>query len=167
MILNTSNQLRQIALAIQKRPDAAAQISGSPEYPNISGGVYFHSLRFGVLVTADITGLPAGSRACGQPVFAFHIHEGSFCAGNEKDPFMQAMSHFNPADCKHPYHAGDMPPLFGCGGYAYLSFVTDRFILNQVMGKAVIIHGSPDDFTTQPSGNSGNRIACGIIKKIN
>ena len=65
----------------------------------------------------------------------------------------------------HPYHAGDLPPLFGSGGVAVSVFLTDRFHLEDIIGKTVIIHSSPDDFTTQPSGNAGAKIACGEIKR--
>lgn len=81
------------------------------------------------------------------------------------DPFSNAMAHYNPENCPHPYHAGDMPPLFGNQGYAFLMFLTDRFMVRNVIGKTVIIHDNPDDFTTQPSGNSGAKIACGVIQK--
>lgn len=78
-------------------------------------------------------------------------------------PFANALTHFNPYDRPHPYHSGDLPPLFSSGGYAVSVFLTDRFSVNEVLGRAVIVHSSPDDFTTQPSGNSGEKIACGII----
>ena len=71
--------------------------------------------------------------------------------------------HYNPLGCPHPYHAGDMPPIFGAAGYAFSAFVTDRFTVRDVVGRSVILHGSPDDFTTQPSGNAGEKIACGEI----
>lgn len=57
-----------------------------------------------------------------------------------------------------------MPPLFENNGYAYLSFLTNRFHIKDIIGKTVIIHDMPDDFRTDPSGNSGNKIACGIIQ---
>ena len=79
------------------------------------------------------------------------------------EPFPMSGTHYNPHNCPHPYHAGDMPPLFGTNGYAFLSFITSRFKVNEIIGKTVIIHSSPDDFTTQPSGNSGTKIACGVI----
>ena len=47
-----------------------------------------------------------------------------------------------------------------------MTFLTDRFKLKDVIGKAIIIHSMPDDFTSQPSGNSGEKIACGIINKV-
>ena len=74
------------------------------------------------------------------------------------------MTHYNPKDCPHPYHAGDMPPLFGNNGEAFMAFMTDRFTVEEIIGKTVIIHSNPDDFTTQPGGNSGEKIACGKIK---
>ena len=67
---------------------------------------------------------------------------------------LETGGHFNPLDCPHPYHAGDMPPLFSVNGNAFLCFMTDRFKIKEVLGKAVIIHSKPDDFTTQPSGNA-------------
>ena len=57
-----------------------------------------------------------------------------------------------------------MPPLFENNGYAYLSFFTNRFEVKDVIGKVVIIHDMPDDFNTNPSGNSGTKIACGKIE---
>lgn len=146
--------------------DAAACVKGSSEYSCIRGNVQFYQLCGCVLVKAEIEGLPMGEKPCCEPVFAFHIHEGTECSGNTNDPFADAKSHYNPSDCHHPYHAGDMPPLFGMNGSALLIFATDRFKLEEVLGKAVIIHKMSDDFHTQPSGNAGIKIACGIIKKI-
>jgi Cu-Zn family superoxide dismutase len=61
-----------------------------------------------------------------------------------------------------------MPPLFAANGHAFSAFLTDRFSINDIIGKTVVIHDSPDDFSTQPSGNSGSKLACGQIigKKI-
>lgn len=145
--------------------DAAASVRGSKAYPGLSGTVYFYQTQRGVLVRAEIYGLPEPDQPCEEPVFGFHIHEGGRCGGNADDPFSDAMSHYNPHGCGHPFHAGDMPPLFGCGGSALLLFLTDRFCVEEVIGKTVIIHDHPDDFTSQPSGNSGTKIACGVIQK--
>jgi Cu-Zn family superoxide dismutase len=117
-----------------------------------------------VLVAAEISGLPHSYGVCQHSVFGFHIHDGSQCEGDLHDPFSGAMSHYNPADCDHPFHAGDLPPLFGNHEYAFSAFLTDRFSLSEVIGKTVIIHGNPDDFTTQPSGNAGEKLACGLIR---
>ena len=82
---------------------------------------------------------------------------------NIPNTFPNARAHYNPHDCHHPYHAGDMPPLFGADGYAFLTFVTSRFTVNEIIGKTIIVHSEPDDFSTQPSGNAGEKIACGVI----
>ena len=57
-------------------------------------------------------------------------------------------------------------PLLANQGYAYGVFYDKRFTIPDITGRAVIIHLNPDDFTTQPAGNSGERIACGVIKKV-
>jgi Cu-Zn family superoxide dismutase len=99
------------------------------------------------------------------PLLVHHIHEGGKCSGNENDPFADAGTHFNPYNCAHPEHAGDLPPLFGNKGYAWSSVLTNRFTVSDVIGRTVIIHSRPDDFTTQPAGNSGEKIACGVIRR--
>ncbi|MFR5863801.1 MAG: superoxide dismutase family protein [Acutalibacteraceae bacterium] len=111
-------------------------------------------------------GLPSAQGACSGRFFAFHIHEGSACRGSATDPFSAAGSHFNPAGCPHPFHAGDLPPLLGCDGDALSVFLTNRFRVDEVVGRTVIIHDQPDDFTTQPAGNAGSRIACGVIERF-
>ncbi|MBO5203090.1 MAG: superoxide dismutase family protein [Clostridia bacterium] len=151
---------------LQRLPNAVAVISGSAENSEIHGTVKFYQAAGGVFTVADIFGLPVSTEACKGNIFAFHIHGGSDCSGNQDDPFADAGSHYNPNDCPHPYHAGDMPPLFGAGGRAFLAFLTDRFDVNEIVGKTVIIHDGVDDFTTQPSGNAGNKIACGVISKV-
>lgn len=156
-------RLEDLAGLLRKKPDAQAIISGSEEYPDIRGSVDFYQTERGVLVVAGVSGLPNPMDRCKSPVFAFHIHSGGSCTGDMDDPFAKAMTHYNPNGCMHPYHAGDMPPLFGNDGRAFLSFLTGRFSVDEVIGRTVIIHSKPDDFTTQPSGNSGTKIACGRI----
>jgi Cu-Zn family superoxide dismutase len=150
----------------KKSPDARAEISGSGAYPAIRGTVSFYSEKNGVLVVADIYGLPSGTQPCQSPVFGFHIHAGTSCTGTQADPFSNALGHYNPQGCDHPHHAGDLPPLFGNEGHAFSSVLTDRFTVEEIIGRTVIIHADPDDFTTQPSGNSGERIACGKIEAL-
>ena len=139
-------------------PAAVAHVRGSEAHPDIRGCVRFRQMDGGVLVTAEIRGLPGG-----DGIFAFHIHNGS--GGTGEGPFACVGGHYDPAGRPHPDHAGDLPPLFGNRGYAYLSVFTDRFTVDEVIGRAVVIHAKPDDFTTQPSGNSGERIACGEIRR--
>lgn len=141
---------------------AAATVKGSELYPDLRGNVTFRGTPKGVLVTAEVYGLPyTKEQAFG--IFAFHIHQGESCTGNSEDPFADADGHFNPYGSPHPYHAGDLPPLFGNHGYAYMTVLTDRFKISEIIGKVIIIHLQPDDFTTQPSGNAGAKIACGRI----
>ena len=136
---------------------AVANVRGSIDYPQLHATVRFTQRTNGVLVAVQAEGLPPNK------VLGFHIHNGVSCTGNAADPFADSDGHYNPARVEHPYHAGDLPPLFSNNGYAYMTVLTNRFTVREIAGKAVIIHGSPDDFTTQPSGNSGTKIACGII----
>lgn len=156
------NDLNEI---LRRKPNAQACLTGSEKYPALKGQVRFYQVCGGVLVSAKITGLPKGE-AGKSPIFAFHIHEGEQCTGNEEDPFANAKGHYNPNDCPHPYHAGDLPPLFGVNGTAFSVFLTGRFTVREILKKAVIIHAMPDDFTTRPSGNAGKKIACGIVKPV-
>ena len=50
--------------------------------------------------------------------------------------------------------------------YAFQIFLTDRFTICEIVGRTVIVHSGPDDFTTQPSGNAGSKIACGQIRAV-
>ena len=151
-----------------RRPQAEAYIRGSADFPGIEGVVTFQQISSGVLVTAAVGGLPVADarRGCGSSVFGLHIHEGSSCTGTPEAPFTNAGGHFNPYQCRHPHHAGDLPPLFSNGGFAWFTVLTGRFSIEDVIGRTVIIHRNPDDFTTQPSGNSGPMIACGTIQRV-
>jgi len=144
---------------------AKADISGGSTYPNIKGQVYFKETKDGVIVTAQIYGLPISKNNCSGKFFGFHIHEGNSCSGNSEDEFANVKTHYNPTNCPHPLHVGDLPPLLENNGYAYMSVLTNKFKISDIIGKTVIIHDMPDDFTTQPSGNSGKKIACGVIRK--
>lgn len=151
--------------ALRNRPQAEAHISGSENFPNIIGWVRFYQTNEGVIVYAEVSGLPVSSQPCQERIFGFHIHQGTDCGGSGEEPFPHAMSHYNPKECEHPYHAGDLPPLFGNKGLAVSAVLTSRFLVEDIIGKVVIIHDRPDDFTTQPSGNSGTKIACGVIQR--
>ena len=138
-------------------PAAIACVYGGTDVPELRGKVKFFELAGSVLIEAEIKNLPENNSG----FFGFHIHEGSDCSGTD---FADTGSHFNPRDTVHPSHAGDMPPLLFCNGGAHLSFKTDRFKIKDIIGKTVVIHDRPDDFTTQPAGNAGKKIACGVIK---
>ena len=140
------------------KPQAIAFINGKNTTSAISGIVKFYQKTNGVLVVADINGLPPTA----TNFFGVHIHEGRTCDGVD---FSGTKGHYNPQGNPHPNHAGDLPPLMRCGNIAHLSVLTDRFKVWDIIGRTVVIHDMPDDFTSQPSGNSGTKIACGIIKK--
>lgn len=134
------------------RPEATAcMVSADGKF---HGYVRFYAQRCGVFVVAELCGLPDGFHG-------FHIHEGC-CTGAH---FADAGGHFNPDGAEHPNHAGDLPPLLSCGGAAFLAFQTGRFCLQDVLGRAVVIHEQADDFHSQPAGDSGEKLACGIIRK--
>ncbi|MGM9681413.1 MAG: superoxide dismutase family protein [Eubacteriales bacterium] len=141
------------------RQTATAMIAGSSAYPDLYGTVRFRQMNRGVLVTAEIFNLPNN-----DGFFGFHIHEGNRCTDSPGNPFESAGGHYNPQGREHPYHAGDLPPLLSADGYAYLSVLTDRFTVKDIIGRTVVVHLDRDDFTTQPSGSSGERIGCGVIK---
>lgn len=150
---------------LSRRPKAWAKINGSELYEKIKGFVGFYPGNGGVLAVSEFWGLPTSDVQCDEPIFGMHIHEGNSCTGSEDDPFENVGSHYNPYRCPHPYHAGDMLPIFGADGCGFSAFFTDRFTIDEIIGKTVILHLSPDDFHTQPAGNSGKKIACGIIRK--
>lgn len=137
-------------------PDAIAYVRGA----NLWGVVKFCQRPCGTLVTADIRGLPQDGKT---GFFAFHIHEGGSCAG---PGFSQTGNHFNPKNEPHPLHAGDLPPLLENRGRAYLQVLTERFRVEEIIGRTVVIHSGPDDFSTQLSGNPGSKIACGVIRRL-
>lgn len=150
---------------------AIAYISGGPLDSDIRGTVVFTQVPGGTEVSVEVNGLPSYKPAMdGNPQIGphgFHIHQNGTCAvGNPKEPFGGAGEHWNPTDQPHGNHAGDFPVLFSNNGYARMSFFTNKFNVNQIIGKSVIIHESPDDYRTQPSGNSGRRLACGVIKAV-
>lgn len=159
----TNNRTTLPSYYLSQRPQASAAIMGSPAYPTIKGEAHFHQTPMGALLVIEVLGLPSGRGSCASPVFALHIHDGPSCSGNAQDPFANARTHYNPDNCPHPYHAGDLPPLFGAGGRAFLAVLTDRFTVREIIGRTLILHSARDDFTTQPAGDAGQKIACGVI----
>lgn len=137
-------------------PIATATISGGKEAPCLSGKIKFYQKRSCVLIEAIITGLPSTKTG----FFGFHIHEGESCSGTD---FSDTGNHYNPANTLHPSHAGDLPPLMLCNGGACQTVTTDRFRVEDIIGRTVVIHSMPDDFNSQPAGNAGTKIACGVI----
>lgn len=135
---------------------AIAVIHGGHRAPNLRGQVKFFQKKDCVLVSAQIKGLPDSDSG----FFGFHIHEGSCCTGPD---FSDTGGHYNPTNGPHPAHAGDLPPLLSFSGSACQTVVTDRFCVTDIIGRTVVIHSMPDDFHSQPAGNAGAKIACGVI----
>ena len=144
-------------------PMAAASINPS-EGNTAKGTVHFQEQRDGrVEVVVDITGVPPG-------VHGFHVHEKGDCGMNGQN----AGGHFNPMSLVHgapdaqSHHAGDFGNVTAdASGNVRTSFTTRSVTVAAgpmtAVGHAIILHANPDDLTTQPSGNAGARIACGVV----
>ncbi len=144
-------------------PDAVAWIVGSQTAPYLNGCAKFYSTPYnGVLVEAEIFGLPNITEPNASNFYAMHIHEFGDC----QPPFDKTGSHYNPGNMPHPQHAGDLIPVLGNQGYGFSICYTKRFSINDIIGRSVIIHSNVDDFTSQPSGNSGTKIGCGVIRLL-
>ena len=144
-------------------PQALAWIAGNSQYPKLNGMVKFYTIPYdGVLVEAEIFNLPDSMEGNTSSFFGFHIHEHGDCSNN----FQNTGNHYNPTGALHPFHAGDMPPLMSSQGYAWMAFYDTRFTIPEILNRSVIIHRMPDNFTTQPSGDSGEKIACGVIRPL-
>ena len=129
----------------------------------VSGVVVFSGGGSSVDVHVTATGLLPGS------IHGFHVHDIGNCASAD---FMSAGDHFNPTHKPHgaqdkPHHAGDMPSLLADpSGKIDARFTLEGVTLGGTdgfVGHAVVLHASADNFDAQPSGNSGARIACGVI----
>lgn len=148
-----------------QRPAAFACIRGTSKYPDITGCIHFYSVGCDVLVAVTVDGLHYTDQM-GHSILGFHIHEGDSCSGNEEDLLADTKGHFNPDGFLHPYHAGDLAPLFVNDGTSFMAMVTNRFQVCEILNRTVVIHSMPDDFHSQPAGNSGEKIACGKIYRM-
>ena len=130
------------------------------------GSVAFTQSGERVTVVAEISGLTPGGHG-------FHIHEKGDCTAEDAT---SAGGHFNPAGKPHAdpasrdRHAGDMPMLMAdAAGNARLTTTLDIVTIGggtaDIVGRGVIVHKDADDYKTQPTGNSGARVACGVIRR--
>ncbi len=152
-------------MKLPQEPDACAEITGNENYPDLQGIVKFYDTYGGSIVCAEFTGIRNSEGEAGDGFFGFHVHEGNQCGSKEGDAFAEAGGHFNPGDKPHPQHEGDLPPLLVCDGEAWMMFFTGRFFPEDVIGRTVVLHEMPDDFRSQPAGDSGSRIGCGEIRE--
>ena len=145
--------------SITKAIAVIAPLKGS----GVGGVVSFETAEHGLHVVADLTGLTPGKHG-------FHIHEFGDCSS---DDGTSAGGHFNPEGMPHSMpssdrrHAGDMGNIeAGADGKAHLDYVDAVMSLSgahSIIGRAVIVHEKEDDLKTQPTGNAGARVACGVI----
>ena len=129
----------------------------------VSGDVTFTKVEGGVHVVAHVSGLAAGSHG-------FHVHEFGDCSAPDGSA---AGGHFNPTGHKHgapgdaDRHAGDLGNVeAGADGTATLDVVDKTLALEgpeSILGRGLIVHANADDLKTQPTGNAGGRLACGVI----
>jgi Cu-Zn family superoxide dismutase len=131
-----------------------------------SGKVSFVQQGDAVIVSVDVSGLKPGQE------HGFHVHEKGDCSGGDG---MATGGHFNPTGKPHgpadaDHHVGDFPALKAdASGVAKTSFrapgLTIGSGVTDIVGKGLIVHAQPDDYKTQPTGNSGARIACAVITR--
>jgi Cu-Zn family superoxide dismutase len=148
-------------------PRASAQLK--PTTGNsTSGNATFTQMGDKVRLVANVSGLRPGQE------HGFHVHEAGDCSSGDA---MSAKGHFNPYGKPHgspataERHAGDMPSLKAdASGTANVDTVLDVMSVKpgpaSVVGRGLIVHASPDDFKTQPTGNAGARLACGVINPV-
>jgi Cu-Zn family superoxide dismutase len=147
-------------------PKAIATLRPTPGN-TVTGQVTFTQNGAKTIVTGEVRGLAPGKE------HGFHVHEKGDCSAPDA---MSAGGHFNPKSTQHgnyamsPHHSGDMPNLKAdANGVARISWEDDELTVKDgpasVVGRAVIVHRDPDDYKSQPAGNSGPRLACGVIAK--
>lgn len=149
--------------SFQSGPSATAQLKPLKD-SGVTGIVNFTKRGNKVLVVAEVSGLTPGPHG-------FHVHEKGDCSAPDG---MSAGGHFNPHGKRHggPHdedrHVGDLGNIVAdAKGNAILTLETDALSIGSgpgnILGRSVIVHGAVDDFKTQPHGNAGARIACGLI----
>jgi Cu-Zn family superoxide dismutase len=152
------------ACASMNHGDAARAEMAARSGSTVSGTVTFTPVAGGLQVNAVLAGLTPGEHG-------FHIHEVGDCSAADAS---SAKGHFNPSSKEHGHHggsarhAGDMPNLIAnAQGQASFSAKIMGLELSGntgILGRSVVIHADPDDYKSQPAGNSGKRVACGVVK---
>lgn len=142
-------------------PVARAILRGDPAHSELMGEALFSPYGQGTLVILRAVGLPPSK------FLGLHIHTNGDCSSGGDVPFSSAGGHYDPEGSAHPWHGGDLPSLLSSSsGTALLAVYTDRFRPADVIGRSIVLHEQRDDFHSQPAGDSGARIACGVIQDI-
>jgi len=140
--------------------DSHGSPSGSAKLTSLPAG--------GIFISLEISGLPAGKWV------GLHVHETGKC--DHTDGHQSASGHFNPTSKDHGFrmangpHAGDFPNQYVSGdGILRAELFNAALSLDEkaetgIVGRALIVHANPDDYESQPSGNAGDRLACGVIE---
>ena len=148
----------------QASPSKAIAVLHPTKGNNVTGSVTFTKDPKGIRVIAEIAGLNPGKHG-------FHIHEFGDCSATDAT---SAGGHFNPG-AKSPHagpaddkrHTGDLGNIEAQGsGVAKLDWIDHQISFegpNSVLGRSVVVHEKPDDLKTQPTGDAGSRVACGVI----
>jgi superoxide dismutase, Cu-Zn family len=155
--------LSAFTTAFAQEPTKAIAVLHPTKDSKVEGTVTFTKTGDEMKVVADVTGLTPGKHG-------FHIHEFGDCSSPDG---MAAGGHFNPTKAPHaghdttPRHAGDLGNIEAdASGKAHLE-LTDTVMTmsgeNSIIGRGLIVHEKVDDLKTQPTGNAGGRVACGVI----
>jgi len=152
-----------LCVANAQEPTKAIAVLHPTAGNNVTGSVTFTKSGDEVKVVADVTGLTPGKHG-------FHIHEFGDCSSSDGS---SAGGHFNPTHKQHgapdasDRHAGDLGNIEAdASGKAHLEW-SDKVMkfsgADSIVGHAMIVHEKVDDLKTQPTGNAGGRLACGVI----
>ncbi|WPU63525.1 superoxide dismutase family protein [Peredibacter starrii] len=154
-----------VAIAAKAPQNIAEADLTSATKKDLKAEVIFQTVPEGLKITADATGLTPNS------THGFHVHKVGKCEGPD---YKSAGDHFNPTNMQHgspkseKSHMGDMGNLVAnAKGEAHMEMILKKDEakdLKEFAGKSVVIHAKADDFKSQPAGDSGARIACGLIK---
>ena len=148
-------------------PQATAELQPT-EGSSVKGKINFVQHTHGMVkVSGQVSGLKPNAE------HGFHIHETGDCSSPDAS---SAGGHFNPGNAAHgkhgqgTRHAGDLPNLrANANGMAIVQYETAQISLGRgnanIADRALVVHAQPDDFVSQPAGNAGARVACGVIKR--